>query len=81
MDVMDKIMAIINFVKGIWDWLSGKKTTVGAIITIIAYLAGVIPLLAPFVPADKLVEAVGISTMIIGLLHRLYKYIYGEEHS
>lgn len=65
---------------GLWKWLNGKKTLIGAAITIVAYVVGGLPLLAAFLPAAKVAEIVGIGTFIVGLLHKLYKFVYREEH-
>lgn len=72
----------MDFFTKIWDWLNGKKTIVGAIITAAAVIATYIPgLLAFFGVADvKIAAIIGVATTVVGLLHKLYKFIYGEEH-
>ncbi len=55
--------------------------SVGAGITIHAYLVGGLPLLAAFVPAVTVAKLVGVGTFILGLLHKVYKFVYREEHN
>lgn len=64
---------------GIWSFLNGKKTVIGAVITIVGYLAAGLPLLAPLVAAATLTKIVGASTLVLGLLHKVYKLVYGVE--
>ena len=68
----------------VWNWLNGKKTLIGGIITLVAYVAGGVPLIAGVCSSEAclvtVAKAVGISTMIVGGLHKVYKFIYREEH-
>jgi VIT1/CCC1 family predicted Fe2+/Mn2+ transporter len=66
----------------IWDWLNGKKTIIGAIITALAFVAGALPavLTAFGVSAVLVAKVVGISTTVVGIAHRIYKWLYKEDH-
>ncbi len=64
-----------------WDFMNGKKTAVGAAITIVAYIVGGLPLLAAFVPEVTLAKIVGVGVFVVGAAHKLYKFIYREEHN
>ena len=67
-----------------WAFMNGKKTVVGALITVVAYLVGGIPLVAALcttaVCAATVVKAGGIGLTIVGILHKLYKFLYHENH-
>jgi len=66
----------------VWAWFNGKKTTIGAIITILAWVAGGIPVVLGAVGASAVLVAkvVGVATFVLGLAHKAYKFLYGEEH-
>ena len=66
-----------------WTWFNGKKTLLGAIITAAAYGAAGIGIILPAFGVDAIIVAkyAGIATMILGIMHKAYKYIYGEEHN
>ncbi len=70
--------------KAIWDFMNGKKTIVGAIITLVAYLVAGIPLVAGLCTSAVCLATVakvgGIGLTIVGLLHKGYKLIYREDH-
>ncbi len=69
---------------GLWGWLDGKKTIMGAVITLVAYLVAGVPLVAAFctstVCAATVAKVGGIGLTLVGLLHKLYKLVYREEH-
>lgn len=65
----------------IWDWLNGKKTVVGAVITIVAFAPEIIAQLPNFgVSPEDTARVLGIAVTVVGLLHKAYKFIYREEH-
>ena len=66
----------------IWDWFNGRKTIIGAVITILSTLAGVLPVVLAAVGASAVLTAkvVGIATMVVGVAHKIYKFIYKEDH-
>jgi hypothetical protein len=71
----------MNTVMKAWQWLSGKKTTIGASITL---AAGVVSLAATTLPAfgvdaDHVALYVGYGTMAVGLLHKAYKALFHED--
>jgi len=72
----------MNFLAGIWDWLNGKKTIIGTIITVIALVSGQLGVLLPLLGVDAVLIAkiIGVTTMVLGILHKAYKFIYKEEH-
>ncbi len=63
-------------------WLNGKKTVIGAIITIVAAVPALLGATLPAFGVDTVHVAlyVGYSVTLVGLLHKLYKRVYGEEH-
>jgi hypothetical protein len=66
----------------IWDYLSGKKTVIGVVITVLATIAGVLPPILQVVGVDAVLAAkvIGIATTVVGLAHKVYKFIYKEDH-
>lgn len=72
----------MGFLTGLWAWLNGKKTVIGAILTAIGVAVGYMPAVLAFfgVEADKIVTIVGVATTVVGVLHKIYKWIYKEEH-
>jgi hypothetical protein len=66
----------------IWDYLNGKKVIAGVIITVLAAIAGYLaPALNLFGVDPVLVaKVVGIATTVVGIAHKIYKFIYKEEH-
>ncbi len=74
----------MGWLTSFWGFMNGKKTIAGAVITIVAYLVAGVPLVAALctttVCAATVAKVGGIGLTIVGLLHKLYKYIYGEEH-
>jgi hypothetical protein len=66
----------------IWAYLNGKKTVIGAILTIIGMIGDQLAVLLPVLlsPAEA-VQYIGIATTVIGGLHKLYKFVYKEEHA
>jgi hypothetical protein len=67
----------------IWDFLNGKKTVVGVIITVLAAIAGYLPAVLAFfgVSAVAIAQWVGVATTVVGIAHKLYKWIYKEDHA
>lgn len=68
----------------LWDFLNGKKTIVGAFITVVAYLVAGIPLAAALctttVCATTVAKVAGVGLTVVGVLHKIYKFLYKEEH-
>ena len=65
----------------IWVWLSGKKTVIGAVISV---LTEVVSNLSIFLPlfigdANEIARIIGVCFSLLGLLHKAYKYFYNEE--
>lgn len=80
--IVSKILGVsMGQLKGIWAFMNGKKTLVGAIIATVAYLAGAAGVLLPLYEVDAVVvgKVVGSLTFALGLLHKFYKFFYGEE--
>lgn len=65
----------------VWDFLNGKKTVVGSIITALGVAATyLLPVLSFFgVDPAHVAVAVGVVTSVVGILHKVYKFIYKEE--
>lgn len=72
----------MSFLNGLWAWLDGKKTVVGLIITVAAQVAGYLPAVLPFfgLEAQQVATIVGISATVLGVLHKVYKWLYKEDH-
>jgi hypothetical protein len=70
----------------VWEFLNGKKTQIGILISLLSVLqlalvqAG--PALAQLVPqyGPTITAIVGGATVVVGLAHKLYKAIYKEDH-
>ena len=80
-----KVLALVAGVpmfSGIWAWFNGKKLIIGTAITVLAILAGAVPAVLVAVGANAVLVAkvVGIFTMVVGLAHKAYKFLYNEEH-
>ena len=73
----------MGFLTKFWDYMSGKKLVVGAIITTVTVIATQLGVLLPLLGLDAVLvtKIVGVATMIVGLLHKLYKFIYKEDHA
>lgn len=69
----------------LWDFMNGKKTIVGAIITVVAYVVAGIPLAAALctttVCATTVAKVGGIGLTVVGVLHKAYKFLYREDHA
>lgn len=67
----------------IWEFLNGKKTVAGLIITVLAYILSMEPVILPVfgVSAVLVAKIVGITTTVVGVAHKIYKFLYKEEHA
>jgi hypothetical protein len=79
-----KVLALslgVNMTK-IWEFLAGKKLIIGAIITILASLAALLPDVLPVFGLDPVLTAkvVGLVTMILGLVHKFYNFVFKEPY-
>lgn len=65
-----------------WAFMNGKKLVVGAVITALASIAGILPVVLAAVGVEAILigKIVGVATMIVGAAHKAYKFIYKEEH-
>ena len=64
-----------------WEWANGKKTLVGGIVTLIAFAPQIAATLTSFgVDPDLTLKIVGGATVAVGVAHKVYKSLYGEEH-
>lgn len=68
--------------KSIWTWLDGKKLVAGAILDLASALALALPALLPAfgLEAAVVTQVVAKAALVVGLLHRFYKYAYKTEH-
>ena len=66
-----------------WDFMNGKKVIAGVIITVLATAAGYLPAVLVFfgVGAVQIAQYVGIATTVVGIAHKIYKFIYKEDHA
>lgn len=66
----------------LWEFMNGKKTIFGAVLTALGvaamYLAPVLTFFG--LDAAHVATYVGVLTTVIGLLHKVYKFLYKEEH-
>lgn len=65
-----------------WNLISGWKTVIGVIITILAFLSdNAIEFTSAFgMDAVLAAKVAGILVTIVGVAHKLYKFLYKEEH-
>lgn len=66
----------------VWTWLNGKKTAIGAVITVAADLTALAGVTLPAfgVSAVHVAQYVGYGTVAVGVLHKIYKFVYHEDH-
>lgn len=72
----------MGFLGSIWTKLNGYKTLFGAIITAVAYLVAGLPVILPVFGLEAVLVAkvAGIGLTVVGILHKVYKFLYKEEH-
>lgn len=72
----------MGFISKIWEWLNGKKTVIGAVITVIALIGDQLGIILPLLGVDAVLVAkvIGIVSMVLGVAHKVYKFLYKEEH-
>ncbi len=65
----------------VWEFLDGKKTVVGSVIVALSVAAGYLPAVLAFfgVAAVKASTIVGVVTTVVGVAHKVYKFLYKEE--
>lgn len=64
----------------VWTWLNGKKTLVGAVIALIGFapqIAALLPSLG--VDAALAAKIAGAAVALVGIAHKVYKFLYKEE--
>ena len=71
----------MEFLSGLWKFMDGKKTIFGLLITAVSAVATAVPaILAVFgVDAVHVAAVVGVATTVVGILHKIYKFLYKEE--
>jgi hypothetical protein len=64
----------------IWAWFDGKKTLIGAVLTILGTVAEQLSVILPVLlePAQA-AQYVGVATAVLGGLHKIYKFIYKTD--
>jgi hypothetical protein len=65
----------------VWNALTGYKTIVGLVITLLAFLSQWVPdvMSAAQVDPTLVAKVVGGFVSVLGLLHKAYRLLYGEE--
>jgi len=65
-----------------WDFMNGKKVVVGIILTVLGVTTGYLAPTLTFFNVDPalVVKVVGIATTVVGVGHKVYKFIYKEDH-
>ena len=78
---LSRIGVPVTMFAKLWEFLNGKKTVVGAVITAVSVAATyLLPVLTFFgVDPAKVGVIVGVVTTVVGVLHKAYKFIYKEE--
>jgi hypothetical protein len=73
----------MGFLGKFWDYMNGKKMLVGAIITALSVVATQLGVLLPMFGLDAVLAAkvVGVVTIAVGVLHKIYKFLYKEDHA
>lgn len=66
----------------IWDFMNGKKVLVGVIVTVLAWLATNAAVILPVLGVDAVLVAKisGVLLTVVGVAHKIYKFLYKEEH-
>ncbi len=64
------------------QWLQGKKTVIGGVITLVAAVPALMGASLPAFGVDTVhvAQYVGYATLAVGLLHKGYKACFGVEH-
>lgn len=72
----------MDFLNKLWAWFDGKKTIVGAVITALAWAATNAAVILPVLGVDTVLVAKigGILLTVVGVAHKIYKFLYKEEH-
>jgi len=67
----------MDLIKGVWAFLNGRKTAIGAALQLVADVAPLIlPALPAFgVPAATVVAITAKSAIVLGLAHKLLKWL------
>jgi len=67
-----------------WDFMNGKKTWMGALVSLVSYLVAGVPLVAALCTTAVCVATVGkvggAGLFVVGVLHKAYKFFYREDH-
>lgn len=65
-----------------WQWLNGKKTIFGLILTVLAWLAAQAPAILPVFGLEAVLVAkiAGVLLTVVGVGHKIYKWLYKEDH-
>lgn len=71
---------MLTFLMNLWGWLDGKKTVIGATITLFGAVAVFLGIALPAFGVDAVHVAlyVGFVTQAVGLLHKLGKALGAE---
>jgi hypothetical protein len=79
---LSRIGVPITMFTKFWDFMNGKKMIVGGVITSVSLAIQYLPAVLAFVGVDaaQVGVYVGVATTVLGLLHKLYKFVYKEEH-
>jgi hypothetical protein len=66
----------------IWDFMNGKKVIAGVVITVLAWLAANATVILPVLGVDAVLvtKIAGILLTVVGVAHKIYKFIYKEDH-
>jgi len=66
----------------VWAYLNGKKLLIGAILTVLSMVAEQLAVLLPvLLPPATALRYVGAATAVVGILHKIYKFVYKEDHA
>lgn len=71
---------MFDFFAKVWGWLNGKKTVIGALITVLSAIVAFVGVALPAFGVDAVLVAqvTGFIVSVIGLLHKLAKALGAE---
>lgn len=72
----------VSMLSKLWTKVDGWKTTVGIVITILAFASDNAQVILNTVGVDAVMTAkiVGVLVTVVGVAHKIYKWTYKEDH-
>jgi hypothetical protein len=72
----------MGWLSSFWTFMNGKKTVVGLTITALAWLSTFVPAVMAALGSQpsQIAAVTGVLITVVGIVHKIYKFIYKEEH-